>query len=100
MDRKQFEKLDDAGKCAAWDKMRPWQKDICRDMTGLHWALVGLEGWRVELVYGGGWKERGIVSRSTGWKPCHIMLARRDSSGGGGVSPASSFTLRKLYKVR
>lgn len=45
--------------------------------------LVGLEGHRVEVVDRHGERRRFIVGKSTGWMPCHLEIARRDSSGGG-----------------
>lgn len=44
--------------------------------------LVGLEGRRVEIVSPDGEKCRFYVGRSTGWMPCHLEIARRDSIGG------------------
>ncbi|ARB12071.1 hypothetical protein STCF118_0070 [Salmonella phage ST-118] len=50
--------------------------------------LVGLEGRRVEVVDAYGEKRRFIVGRSSGWMPCHIEIARRDSNGGPSVMGA------------
>lgn len=44
--------------------------------------LIGLEGRRVEVVDVYGEKRRFKVGKSTGWMPCHIELARANSSGG------------------
>ncbi len=62
--------------------------------------LVGLEGWRVEVLDDCASKPRRfIVGKSTGWLPCHLEIARANSSGGG---PASQHyaQVRKLEKVR
>jgi hypothetical protein len=91
--------LDHTGKARVWDRMTPAEKDVVRSSAGLHPDLIGLEGWRVELTYPDGSTERGIVSRSTGWQPCHILLKLRTSHGGSGLS-TYGFTIRKLYKVR
>lgn len=58
-------------------------------------ALIGLEGTRVEVVDSFGDKRRFWVGKSTGWIPCHIELARRDSSGGFPVygAPFRSLTV-------
>lgn len=50
--------------------------------------LVGLEGRRVEVVDDAGITRRFIVGRSSGWMPCHIEIARRDSHGGPSVMGA------------
>jgi hypothetical protein len=57
--------------------------------------LVGLEGSRVEVIDSEGNKRRFWVGKSTGWIPCHIELARRDSSGGFPVygAPFRSLTV-------
>jgi hypothetical protein len=47
--------------------------------------LVGSEGRRVEVVDCCGQRRRFIVGRSTGWLPCHLEIARRNSSGGPAV---------------
>ncbi len=51
----------------------------------LYKPFIGNEGKRVEITYTWGDKERGIIGKSTGWIPCHILLKRCDSSGGGSV---------------
>jgi len=48
--------------------------------------LKGLVGRRVEVIDCYGEKRRFIVGRSCGWMPCHLEIARRDSSGGGAVT--------------
>lgn len=50
--------------------------------------LIGLEGRRVEVVDDAGITRRFIVGRSSGWMPCHIEIARRDSHGGPSVMGA------------
>ena len=51
--------------------------------------LIGLEGKRVEVRHE--WKSgqvetvRFLVGRSTGWIPCHLMIARRNCLSGGAV---------------
>lgn len=48
--------------------------------------LKGLEGKRVEVVDCYGEKRRFYVGKSTGWMPCHLEIAKRNSSGGGAVT--------------
>lgn len=50
--------------------------------------LSGLVGRRVEVIDRHGEKRRFIVGRSSGWMPCHLEIARRDSSGGMSVTGA------------
>lgn len=45
--------------------------------------LLPYEGKRVEVTYPDGDRARFIVGKSGGWLPCHIEIARRDSTGGG-----------------
>ncbi len=81
-----------------WDSMSAAEKDKVRDLSGLTKELVGLEGWRIEVVAIDGTKERYYVSRSTGWRPCHIAVKTRRSFGGCGVSLPEGATVRKLYR--
>ncbi len=69
-----------------------------RDLSHLTPQLVGLEGWRVEVTENGT-KRRFIVGRSTGWRPCHLEMSRRNAIGGSSAERAYD-TVRKLYRVR
>ena len=83
---------------ARWEALTPEERDAMRaPATPPEYAPH--MGWRVEVTTASGYKERGIVSRSTGWRPCYILLSRRTSHGGGAAisNPAS---IRRLYKVR
>ena len=51
----------------------------------LYKPFIGNEGSRVEIVYNWGDVERGIIGKSTGFMPCHILLKRCDSIGGGSI---------------
>lgn len=85
---------------AKWDSMSPKEKDAIRDNSGLTDQLCGLEGWRVEVLdVSGDTPRRFYVGKSTGWRPCHLEIARRTSSGG---APArnSYFAIRRLEKRR
>lgn len=53
-------------------------------------------GWRVEVTTSYG-KVRGIVGRSTGWKPCYILRSRR--SAFGGYQAPEAISIRRLYRV-
>jgi hypothetical protein len=50
--------------------------------------LTGKEGQRVEVTDSYGQTRRFIVGKSTGWMPCHLEIARRNSSGGHAVTGA------------
>ncbi len=65
-----------------WSAMTQTQRDELQNLSGLNPQLLGLEGWRVEVNTSYGETRRFIVGRSTGWKPCHLEIHRRDSSGG------------------
>lgn len=82
-----------------WVRMTPSQKDAHRDNSGLSPQLIGLEGWRVEVLTTYGEKRRFIVGKSTGWRPCHLELSRRGSTSGGGAEK-EYVKITKLYKVR
>lgn len=80
-----------------WTAMTPAQRDKERDLSGLQPQLLGLEGWRVEVVTLEGEKRRFYVGKSTGWRPCHLEIHNRRSMGGG---PADSryASVTRLYK--
>jgi len=85
---------------AKWDALSPAERDRLRSDVGLTKQLIGLEGWRVEVVSEmTGEKYRFIVGRSSGWVPCHIELCKINSRGG--VPASSSYkSVRKVRKVR
>jgi len=75
------------------------EKAALRSAGGLTKQLVGLEGWRVEVVTEYDETRRFIVGRSTGWTPCHIEVKTRRSMGG--IRAESSYkSVRKLYRAR
>jgi hypothetical protein len=84
---------------AKWDSLSESERVASRSKDGLTPQLVGLEGFRVEAETHYGEKRRFIVSRSTGWVPCHIELAKCTSSGGIGAEKSYK-SVRRLYKVR
>lgn len=53
-----------------------------RSMAELTPQLVGMEGWRVEVMRMNGEQARFIVGKSTGPIPCHLEVKRVDSMGG------------------
>jgi len=71
---------------AKWNAMTPAQRNAARDLSGLSPQLVGLEGKRVEVRDMHGELRRFWVGRSTGWRPCHLEVKLRSSTGGGGAS--------------
>ena len=70
------------------------------DNSGLTAQLVGLEGWRVEVVDRDGAKRRFIVGKSTGWRPCHLELLTRRSLGGDSADPRGYSSVRRIEQVR
>jgi hypothetical protein len=82
-----------------WNRLSTGEREKIRDLSGLSPQLVGLEGWRVEVVTTYGEKRRFIVGRSTGWRPCNLEIARRDSSGGGAAEQQYA-SVRRLYRAR
>jgi hypothetical protein len=81
---------------ARWDALSPDERDALRSDAGLTPQLVGLEGWRVEVVTTYGETRRFYVGRSTGWKPIHIEVSRRDSFGGPGAEREYA-SVKRLY---
>ncbi len=62
--------------------------------------LIGLEGKRIEIVDCDGTKRRFYVGKSTGWIPCHLEIARSDSSGGIAVYGTPFQSIKVLDKRR
>jgi len=65
-----------------WARLSPAERKELQDLSGISPQLISHEGYRVEVVDDYGNKRRFWVSRSTGWRPCHIELKLRSSSGG------------------
>jgi hypothetical protein len=82
-----------------WDALSPAERDRLRSDAGLSPQLIGLEGYRVEVVTDYGETRRFIVGRSSGWEPCHIEVPRRNSSGGMGAERHYR-NVRTLYRAR
>lgn len=82
-----------------WNRTPQTERERVRDNSGLTPQLVGLEGWRVEVMTTYGEKRRFIVGKSTGWRPCHLEVARRSSHGGRGAEMEYK-TVTKLYYAR
>ena len=82
-----------------WNAMTFAERIAARSDAELSPQLIGLEGWRVEVVTESGETRRFIVGRSTGWIPCHIEISRRNALGG--VAADKSYkSVRRLYKAR
>jgi len=82
-----------------WANLTENERATQRDNSGLTAQLCGLEGFRVEVVTSYGEKRRFIVGKSTGWKPCHLELNNRRSSGGGSAEKSYA-SVTQLYKAR
>ena len=81
-----------------WRTMPEHERAKLRDLSELSPQLIGLEGWRVEVVTTYGEKRRFIVGKSTGWRPIHLEVHNRRSTGGGGAEREYS-SVRRLYKA-
>lgn len=83
---------------AKWDSLSPSERESIRDNSALSPQLIGLEGWRVEVVTEYGQTRRFIVGKSTGWKPCHLEISRRNAFGG---HPALKHyvSVKRLYRA-
>lgn len=67
---------------------------------GLTEQLIGLEGWRVEVLpMQGGHKRRFIVERTKDDMPIHLELSQRRSSTGR-CADREYKSVRKLYRVQ
>jgi hypothetical protein len=81
-----------------WGRLSVPERKRLQDLSDLHPQLLGLEGYRVEVEEANGSRRRFYVGRSAGWKPIHIELARRDSSGGPATGRSPFKSVRKLYR--
>jgi hypothetical protein len=82
-----------------WNSLSPAEREQQRDDSCLTDQLRGLEGWRVEVVTTYGETRRFIVGRSTGWKPIHLEVSRRDSMGGHSAEREYA-SVKRLYRAR
>jgi len=73
--------LDDMTQ-AKWDNLAHDQQGAIRDLGGLTSQLIGLEGKRVQVLDMDHETRRFWVGRSTGWRPCHLEIKTRRSTGG------------------
>ena len=82
-----------------WNSLSQADRDAIRSDSGLTQQLIGLEGWRVEVVTHYDETRRFIVGKSTGWVPCHLEIKNRRSLGGM-AAERSYKSVRKLYRAR
>lgn len=92
----------------AWDLyiiVQQKVKEACeeqgeRAVYDLSPQLMGLEGWRVQVVDNEGDEPRRfIVGRSTGWAPCHLEI-RTSRSRGGDPARLTYHRVTTLGRVR
>ena len=76
------------------------QQTTWQSSSQLTSQLVGLEGCRVEVVDVYNETRRFYVGKSTGFIPCHLEIARRNSSGGPAVTGAPFKSVRILPAPR
>src|SRR5688500_17969008 len=81
-----------------WNRLSQQERDSLRSNAGLTPQLIGLEGKRVEVVDQYGNTRRFIVSRSSGWIPCHIEMKPR-TSGYGYPAYGPYQSVKVLYTV-
>lgn len=85
-----------------WDRLSHSEREALRDNSNLSPQLIGKEGWRVEVLdkeLRGGATRRFIVGKSTGWRPCHLEISRRNAHGGG-CACREYQSVKMLYKAR
>lgn len=83
-----------------WISLSEAERARLRDRSDLSSQLKGLERCRVEVIDKAGDKPRRfIVGLSTGWKPIHLEIARRNSRGGPGASKVYH-SVRYIERVR
>lgn len=70
------------------------------DKSELRPELQGCEGYRVEVTDADGLRRRFIVGRSTGWRPVHLEIKRRDSHGGMACDSRGYTNVRRIEYVR
>lgn len=68
-----------------WQTLCRAKRDRLRDNSDLSPQLIGLEGYRVEVVTLYGETRRFNVGKSTGWKPIHLEVHNKRSLGGIGA---------------
>lgn len=87
---KQYRRIMDAG----FEFNRTTGKQCNASLTE---QLIGKENCRVEVTDQDGQTRRFWVGKSTGWMPCHLEIARTNSSGGPAVygAPFKSVTIIK-----
>jgi hypothetical protein len=78
---------------------------VCRDRhircdIYLTPQLTGLENSRVEVIDCYDNKRRFWVGKSTGFMPCHLEIARRDSTGGPAVGGTPFKSIRIISQNR
>jgi hypothetical protein len=82
-----------------WKNLTLAEKANLINNSALTKQLLGLEGWRVEVITTYGEKRRFIVGKSTGWKPSHLEVSRRNALGGFSAEKEYS-SVKKLYFAR
>lgn len=70
---------------ARWDALTHDERERMRDNSQLSPQLLGYENCRVEVVDKWNHKRRFWVGKSTGWRPIHLEIKTRRSTGGGGA---------------
>lgn len=64
-----------------WNRMSRAEREDAMDRSALHPALVGWEGRKVTVSAREYGRKTFIVGRTTGWRPRHLAVARRNAMG-------------------
>lgn len=70
-----------------------------RSRSELTPELIGLEGWRVEVVTSWGERQRFIVGKSCGFIPVHLAIAKRSSTGGPAVCGTPFQSVKRIERA-
>ena len=82
-----------------WNALPFNERERLRDYAGLSPQLRPYLGARVEVVTMYDEVRRFIVGISTGWRPCHLEISRRNAHGG--IAAEREYkSVRFLYQVR
>lgn len=80
-----------------WNRMSRAEREAAMDRSGLHPALVGLEGKRVTVSPK---REHGrssfVVGRTTGWRPSHLAMRAGAYGSSDCIGADETFTVTAI----
>jgi len=77
-----WRRLPPAARDWLWPRLSPTDKARLRDAADLSMQLIGLEGWRVEVITLDGQTRRFNVGITDDWMPQHLELSNTRSKTG------------------